>query len=425
MKLIKIITALFFFSIMLFADPVNKVKLELEVEGHLTPINFDVTSSLDDSYFSQIEKILKFNFNHNARTKTVDAKIDNKTPYLFKVDYQDPYLTLSITQTSSDKILYAEDLKLSKELKSDRKKVHQLCSRIHKFLFHEEGIYTQKILFTKRVQDKNVDPDRQWSSEVYQCDFDGANAKQLTFDHSYCASPSSNSRTFFYVSYKQGQPRIYYRDFDSLDRVKKLSTIVGNQLMPEISAQGDQIAFINDAPGNPEVFIQEFDKKLGPVGKPKQVFACRKAVQASPTFSPDGKSLAFVSNKAGSPAIYVMPLSDHYTSSKDIKLTKISKKHRENTKPSWSPDGKKIAFVSRIDGVRQICIYDFLTQKEWQLTTGKQDKENPHWASNSMHLVYNSVSGINSELYLINLNQPKPVRIKPTDGAKLFPVWCH
>ena len=107
----------------------------------------------------------------------------------------------------------------------------------------------------------------------------------------------------------------------------------------------------------------------------------------------------------------------------DIKPTLISRKCRENSAPSWSPDGKKIAYSARSSGPRQIWIYDVETKEERQLTDGPGDKENPSWASNSQHLIFNLSNKEGSELYLVNIHQPEAVKISAGAGEKYFPIW--
>ncbi len=62
---------------------------------------------------------------------------------------------------------------------------------------------------------------------------------------------------------------------------------------------------------------------------------------SSPAFSPDGKRIAFLSNRSGSTQIHVMWLDTRETA----QLTRLD---TEPTAPRWSPDGSKIAFTVRV-----------------------------------------------------------------------------
>ena len=75
------------------------------------------------------------------------------------------------------------------------------------------------------------------------------------------------------------------------------------------------------------------------------------------------------------------------------------------------------------NNVRQIWTYDFQKNEERQMTQGGGNKENPTWAPNSLHLIFNSTGHSGSELYLINLNQPEAVKITNGPGEKRFPNW--
>lgn len=303
----------------------------------------------------------------------------------------------------------------------ERSAIHSVADAIQKDFFGIEGIASKQLIFTKRTKN-GTEKGHDWLSEIWVCDSDGANAKQITSEKSYCLSPyflPSGNGEFFYVSEKSGQSKIYRASLYQ-PKGELLVDLRGNQLLASMNRKGTQIAFISDTAGRPDLFIQNLDGNGRMIGKARQIYSASRATQATPTYSPDGKQLAFVSDKDGPPRVYLLNVLNTKESLRPVLLTK---KNRENTSPSWSPDGTKLAYSAKVDGVRQIWVYDFLTQEEIPLTTGPENKENPSWAPDSFHLVYNTESERGCELYLIHLNQGEPIQITKGSGEKRFASW--
>lgn len=426
--------------------------VKLETESKLSPLYLlpltAEQSTFSQDYVQQLEKILAFDIDHNAATFIVKRnaeadKLGQESPpsqvgplsswkeqrvlYVVKPAIQDQSLKATLLDLPAQRIKSTVSLPLTGELKEDRRQVHRLADTIHQALFGSEGIASSRLLFTIKT---GISTDSsKWISEVWESDYDGANLEQLTHDQTTCVSPiylppkpGAKPGAFLYVSYEMGQPKIYISSFNT-GKKQRLIWMRGNQLMPAISRQRDQIAFICDITGNPDLFLQPFSPEKGPLGKAQQIFAAKLATQGSPTFSPDGKQIAFVSNKEGSPKIYVMPIPAPGTNVNQLKAVKITKANRENSAPSWSPDGKKIAYCARSGGERQIWVYDVEKDQEIQITQGDGNKENPSWAPNSLHLVYNSANPGECNLFITNLNQKTPRQITSGPGEKLFPNW--
>lgn len=303
----------------------------------------------------------------------------------------------------------------------ERGAIHSVADAIQKDLFGKEGIASKQLIFTKRTK-TGTEKGHEWVSEIWVSDSDGANPRQLTSEKSYCLSPQffpSGNGEFFYVSEKSGQSKIYRASL-SHPKGELLVDLRGNQVLPSMNRKGTQIAFISDAGGRPDLFIQNLDGNGRMIGKARQLYSAARATQATPTYSPDGKQLAFVSDKDGPPRIYLLSVIN---TKESLRPQLLTKKNRENTSPCWSPDGTKLAYSAKVDGVRQIWVYDFLTQEESPLTTGPENKENPSWAPNSFHLVYNTESEKGCELYLTHLNGGEPIRITSGSGEKRFASW--
>ncbi len=428
-----------------------EIRVQLSTTSNLIPIyvgKIGGEAALDKNYLSQLESILNFDLNYNGTTKVLPFN-EQKEKTLSAKDVKDAFapnawksfgvahaikLVLSgkslaayVSSTQSGSLKHFADIPLTGELAQDRRQMHKLADGIHKTLFNKEGIASNRILYAMQVKETRADVES-WGSEIWECDWDGSNAHQITRESSYCVTPvfipqnakfPGASDRFLYVSYKQGQPKIFLANLKE-GVGKRLIDLRGNQLLPAISSQRDKVAFICDAAGRSDLFLQPFNPQTGEVGKPFQLFSYPHSTQASPTFSPDGTKIAFVSDKDRHMRIYVIPISE---SGRRANPHLISKQNNENSCPAWSPDGRKLAYSAKTGGVRQIWIYDFGTGEERQLTSGPGNKENPAWASDSLHLVFNSTDASSSELYIVNLNQPDAIKISKGQGKKHYPTW--
>ncbi|WP_166154137.1 Tol-Pal system protein TolB [Neochlamydia sp. AcF84] len=423
----------------------EKIVVRLATENKLIPLYlapfYQESSAFTISYIRQLEQVLQFDLNHNGMTFTI--KNESNTPvgdfidsinsstwkslntyYVLKILIKGNQMSAKMLSMNSEHEKSVNNISLSGDLSQDRRQIHRLADSLHKSLFGSEGIASTRIIYTCKISQglKSI-------AEVWEADYDGANARQITHENSLIVTPTyippqegHTSGSIMYVSYRAGQSKIYIASLkDGVGR--RFSLLKGNQLMPAIAKQRDKVAFICDYTGNPDLFLQAFNPEKGALGKPQQIFSTYLATQGTPTFSPDGTKVAFVSNKDGSPRIYVIDIPQPGASLKNIKALLISKSNRENTAPAWSPDGSKLAYCAKSQDIRQIWVYDFDKKQERQITKGGGHKENPTWAPNSLHLIFNSAGDNSSELYLINMHQTEAVKISSGKGLKRFPAW--
>ncbi len=370
-------------------------------------------------------QFLAHHTNPNVAFQTDSWKKQNvKYVVVPKIEKQNLVISLFDVNTANLKTLTPISLTLN--LTKDAPSIHKAADLITKLTTNLEGIASKKILYSCQMPSSGKEEN--WKSEIWEMDYDGSNPRQVTYEDSYSITPAfipnpkkSDPYKFVYVTYRQGPPRIY---ISSKHKTKgaPLIPLRGNQLLPQVSPKLDKIAFISDASGRADLFIQPFSMEKGAFGKPIQLFSSRGSVQASPSFDPEGKKIAFVSDKSGNPKIYIIDaeITDEARKTPNLKL--LSKLTHDSTSPSWSPDGKKIAFSSKTNGVRQIWIYDIEKDVEKQLTTGAGDKENPSWASDSIHLVYNSTTPTH-DIFMVNTLSPIPKRLTDGPGIKHYPVF--
>jgi TolB protein len=424
------------------------------------------SSKYSETYLNALRGVLLFDFDNNGSTYTPDSEIakkiegllaekDSKTAlpidelsnlglaYLIQIQMSESSLEPKVIQILSNTARSVSPITCTGSLDQDRVKLHQLSSFIHEMLFNSPSIATSKILWVSKYKKSEKNNEPKYTSEIFTSDYDGYNKTQVAphmdtllttpiwvpqVRPGYITSKDHPkhvpAQSFVFVSYQLGQPKLYLSPLKSFKPIR-ITTVRGNQMMPALSPNGMQLAFCCDTTGTSDLYLVEFNQATGASSKPRQLFRSPGSATGCPAFSSDGKRIAFVSNKDGSPRIYVMDIPPITAQLKDIKPTLLTKRCNENSAPSWSPDGRKLAYSAKNSKeVRQIWIYDFTTGKETKLTEGEGDKESPAWASNSLHLTYHSTKKDGtSSLFLISLRKPTPVCIVKGKEAFQFATW--
>lgn len=113
-----------------------------------------------------------------------------------------------------------------------------------------------------------------------------------------------------------------------------------------------------------------------------------------PTWSPDGKTLAYVSYATGSPQIYAQNIFTKQTQ----QLTNFK---GSNLSPSWSPDGRRMAMSLSKDGDAELYVMDLATKRLTRITRSYGADLEPDWTPDGRHLVFTSDRGGRPQIYKI------------------------
>lgn len=117
----------------------------------------------------------------------------------------------------------------------------------------------------------------------------------------------------------------------------------------------------------------------------------------SPTWSPDGKRVAYVSFELKKPVIYVHELATG-------KRIVLSNQKGNNSAPSWSPDGHKLAVSLSRDGNTQVYTLNADGSNLKRVTNGTSIDTEPQWSADGNSIYFTSDRGGNPQIYRMSAN---------------------
>jgi TolB protein len=173
----------------------------------------------------------------------------------------------------------------------------------------------------------------------------------------------------------------------------RISDLVYEELTGERGAFMTRVAYVvvKDGESYPyQLRIADYD------GYNERLVLSSRQPLMSPSWSPDGKKLAYVSFQNGRSEIFIMNI---YTGQRE----KISSFPRHNGAPVFSPDGRKLALVLSKTGSLQLYIMDLASKKLTQLTSGRANNTEPFWFPDGKSLVFTSDRGGKPQIYKVDL----------------------
>jgi TolB protein len=106
----------------------------------------------------------------------------------------------------------------------------------------------------------------------------------------------------------------------------------------------------------------------------------------SPTWSPDARKIAYVSFESTRPRIYIQDLA---TGTRE-QLTDFP---GQNSSPAWSPDGTKMAMVLSKDGNTEIYVMNLGSRQLTRVTNHFAIDTEPSWTPDGKSLIFTSERG--------------------------------
>ena len=117
----------------------------------------------------------------------------------------------------------------------------------------------------------------------------------------------------------------------------------------------------------------------------------------SPSWSPDGRKIAYVSFETGRQAIV---LQDIFTGQREL----ITNFTGINSSPVFSPDGRNLTLVLSKDGNPEIYLMNLADRRLRRLTQHPGIDTEPSWSEDGRHVIFTSDRGGRPQVYQLDLN---------------------
>ena len=256
--------------------------------------------------------------------------------------------------------------------------------------------------------------DQTGHKEIYLIDYDGENLRRITTDRSISILPrlSPDRRFLAYSGYKDGNPDLYLIDLEH-GASRALSNEQGLNVAGGFSPDGSQMLMTLSRGRSPNIYVKNIAD--GVVARLTQ----HDGADSSPTFSPDASQVAFVSDRSGNPQIYLLDT----TTLRPARLTSMN----WCDSPTWSPTGEWIAFAGRANKLDRIDIFlvDITGNQVRQLTHGEGSNENPSWSADGRFIAFTSTRNGRSELFVMDADGSAPHRLAEIPGRSSTPNWSR
>lgn len=116
----------------------------------------------------------------------------------------------------------------------------------------------------------------------------------------------------------------------------------------------------------------------------------------SPAWSPDGKRLAYVSFEGGNSTVWVQEVASGARE-------RVASGSGINSAPAWSPDGRRLALTQSRDGNPDVYVLDLDSRRLQRVTTSSAIDTEPSFSPDGERLAFTSDRGGRPQVYVVDL----------------------
>jgi TolB protein len=311
----------------------------------------------------------------------------------------------------------------SGSIANPRRYAHTFSDEMHENQIQLRGVARTKLAFSSDrpkelmkgpVKDRDI-------QEIYIVDYDGANPIRVTNTTTLNVAPawSPDNQVIAYTSWRPSSAGNFgvFQDIilSYIQTGQRVSPANGSpdrqNYLPAWSSDGTKLAFTSNRDGNPEIYVMNKD------GSGLRRMTNSPSIDVSPTWSPTGNQLAWVSDRTGLPKIYLM--------NSDGTGQRLLVGDPRSDRPTWSR-GKynEIAYASQTGPGYDIKIYSFATGEAVKVTDGIGSNESPSFSPNGKHIAFTSTRNGKAQVFTVD-RDGNNLRQITREGNNKFASWSQ
>ena len=289
-----------------------------------------------------------------------------------------------------------------------RRLAHIISDQIYQRLTGEMGYFDTRVVFIDEVRRRA----NQRTKRLAIMDQDGANVRYLTRGDDLVLTPrfSPSTQEITYMSYGQGQPRVYLLNIETGQR-EVVGNFPGMTFAPRFSHDGHRVIMSLQQGGNSNIFVMDLRSRT------TMKLTDTAAIDTAPSYSPDGARICFEFGSRRPPA----DLRDgrqrraRATASASARARIRRRCGRRAATTSPSPSRRRAGSRSAS------CKPDGSGER---ILTDGYHNEGPTWAPNGRVLMFFRDPGGNSgpQLFTVDVTGRNEQRI-PTPAFGSDPAW--
>jgi len=223
-----------------------------------------------------------------------------------------------------------------------------------------------------------------------------------------------------FVSERDGNAEIYLIDADG-SRLTRLTNHPAAETQPAWSPDGARIAFTSNRDGRGDIFVMNAD------GSNLANLTNDSDIHMLPVWSPNGAQIAFTTWAwDGVSEISVVDSEISVVDADGSNLTKLTQ-HLDvgnPERPAWSPDGTRIAFMSRSwDGADDVYVMNADGSNLTNLTHDSAWNQLPVWSPDGTRIAFQAIRDGRGDIFVMNADGSNPVNLTNDSDFHLAPVW--